>query len=218
MRILALVDRWSRGGVPTVIGNHQRMVTEAGGSYQLYSYYTPDVDAPEMPSWASHGSARFRGDPATIRKLFALLKTYQPDVIHDHFGGFWSAFYLLRPKWARRAILHYHNEYIPVEETPDQNRSGRDGIFFKYLMPRYSKILTVSEHNRHRIIKHAGVDTDKVQTLPNSIDPAVYQRSTCEESYIRKRFSIPEEAFIVGTHGRLVYEKGIDTTIDVLAD
>lgn len=218
MRILALVDRWSRGGVPTVIANHQKMVTDAGGEYRLYCYYAPDPDAPPMPEWVTHGEARFRGDPKTIFQFYRLLKTFQPDVIHDHFGGFWSAFYLLRPGWAKRSLLHYHNEYIPVEETPDQNRAGRDRLFFRFLMPRYAKILTVSDHNRQRIIKYAGIDKENVQTLPNSIDPQQYQRVSDQQTSIHETFDIPRDAFVVGTHGRLVYEKGIDTTVEVVAE
>lgn len=218
MRILALADRWSRGGVPAVIRNHHKMVTETGGEYRLFSYYEPDFEAPELPEWAEHGSARFRGDPGTIRQLFRLLKTFNPDVIHDHFGGFWAACYLYRKKWAQRSLLHYHNEYLPVEDTPDQNRSWRDRIFFKNLLPRFAMVLTVSEHNRDRLIQYAGLAPDRIQTLPNSIDPEAFGRPINPSRTVRNEFSIPDEALVLGTHGRLVYEKGMDTTIEVLAE
>ena len=215
MRVLALVDRWSRGGVPSVITAHHDMIACEGGDYRLFCYYPPDQDAPPEPGWAEHGNARFRGDPLTLFRLYRKLAGFQPDIIHDHFGGFWAAGYLFRKKWARKALLHYHNEYLPISSTPDTDRSRRDRLFFQQLLPRFAGIITVSEHNRQRMMALTGISSDKITTLANSLDVGVFRTAGSDADRIRKEWNIPESAIVIGSLGRLVYEKGMDTTLEI---
>lgn len=202
MKILFIADRWSNGGVPTVM---QQLTDELSKEHNVVwlFYYTGKPNESQIKQYELH--ARFSGDPKAIIALRRLIQDIQPDVIHDHFGGIWSAGYLFT-KWSKRAILHYHNEFEPIKESPDDKRTFKEGFFKKILLPRYQKIVCVSAYNA-RVISSYLKNTDKVTVIPNGVHIP-------DESLIKKKAN---SVFTIGFIGRLVYEKGVDTLLDAIS-
>ncbi len=75
------------------------------------------------------------------------------------------------------------------------------------------QFIVVSESLRKTIIRNHGIQPDKVIKIYNGIELDQYQPHPGSREKIRKEFLISEEEFLVGTAGRLVYEKGIEFLI-----
>lgn len=215
LRILILVDRWSSGGVPVVITSHCRELVKKGHQVRIVTYYPSDD--PELNNVIFTSlNAKKRGDFSVIIGLRKILKDWNPHIIHDHFGGLWSAAYILNKKWNVRSVLHYHNEFKAVDDSPDEKRAIRDRLFLKYLLPRYAQILTVSKHNKERLKAHSKIEAHQLKTLYNSINIESFHKERSSGQNIRRKLEIPSDALLIGSIGRLVYEKGFDTVLEVL--
>ncbi len=202
MKILFIADRWSNGGVPTVM---QQLTDELKKNHEVVwlFYYAGKPNESQIKQFELH--ARFSGDPKAIFKLLRLVDEIQPDVIHDHFGGIWSAGYLFTT-WSKQAILHYHNEFEPVKESPDDKRTLKEGFFKKVLLPRYRRIVCVSKYNA-KVISSYLHDNHKVSVIPNGV-------KLPDSSQLKKEIN---RQFTVGFLGRLVYEKGVDSFIEIVS-
>ncbi len=75
------------------------------------------------------------------------------------------------------------------------------------------QFIVVSESLRKTIIRNHGIQPDKVIKIYNGIELDQYQPHPGSREKIRKDFLISEEEFLVGTAGRLVYEKGFEFLI-----
>ena len=75
------------------------------------------------------------------------------------------------------------------------------------------QFIVVSESLRKTIIRNHGIQPDKVIKIYNGIELDQYQPHPGSREKIRKEFLISEEEFLVGTAGRLVYEKGFEFLI-----
>ncbi len=214
-RIAILVDRWSIGGVPMVIKDHCRLLESQGHKVKVITYY-PSNKPEDLHAGFMSLEAKSRGDIKALKTLRSFFDNWQPDVIHDHFGGLWSASFLFNKRWRRRAILHYHNEFKAVSDSPDESRKFRDSIFLRFLLKRYRIVLTVSEHNRQRLLAHSNLVESQAEVCYNSLDKEHFLSSRSQGKDVRKKHGIPGNALFIGSLGRLVYEKGFDSVVETM--
>lgn len=138
----------------------------------------------------------------TLLKTRKLIKTLRPDIVHTHqlagdFYGSVSALGLNIP-----VVSHVHNPRI----------KGLRKIV-RYITSRwFTNAFIVTEGERARELKHwIPAVKDKVFLLYNAIDPQnLVLPSGFNKDEYRKQLSIPEDAFVLGTVGRLIWEKGYD--------
>ena len=202
MKIIMLVDRWSNGGVPTVMSDLSVELKSLGHDISWIFYYSGN---PEIKSFQQiELNARYSGDPKALLALKSHLKLLNPDVIHDHFGGIWASAYLFS-KWSKKAILHYHNEFNVVSDSPDDRRVLKESLFKNILMKRYKKIVAVSEHNAVTIKTF----------LKNENNVTVISNSVSKPKHISNKRK--NDTLTIGYLGRLVYEKGIDSLLEAIA-
>lgn len=194
-----LADRWSNGGVPTVIQQLSEELIQRGIKVSWVFYYTgPDTKL--SINIASYSlNAQFSGDPRALIQLRKVLKLLNPTIIHDHFGGIWSAGYLFS-SWKNKAILHYHNEFNVIDASPDNRRVLKETIFKHWLLKKYAKKVAVSHHNAQTILKQGYTD---VEVIPNGIQLKSFEKNRA-----------PKEQLVIGYLGRLVFEKGVDTLLE----
>ncbi|TNE70845.1 glycosyltransferase family 1 protein [bacterium] len=202
MKIVFLVDRWSNGGVPTVMETLTKTLLPSNEVIWVFYYEGKQTDAPVRQIELN---ARFSGDPKALFALKRYLEEENPDIIHDHFGGIWAKSYLFS-KWRKKAVLHYHNEFEPVKDSPDDKRTLKEWFFKRMLMPRYAEIVAVSLHNASRIQRYLGKKRN-VKVIPNGIVLNQERKSTKQKN----------EQLVIGFIGRLVFEKGIDSLIEAIA-
>lgn len=204
MKILFIADKWSNGGVPTVMKTLTRSLLERGIQVHWLFYYKGPVSNPfnDVAKFQVHAlGAKRSGDISIVRPFYQLLNNIEPDIIHDHFGGLWSSLVLFS-KWRNRAILHYHNEFEVESSSPDDRRTIKETFFKRILLKRYPKIVSVSQHNARTIKKYN--PQGNVEAIPNGIDLNVQNSNSRGEKTEKLR---------IGFLGRLVHEKGVDTLL-----
>jgi len=209
MHILFINDQCSFGGVPRVIQSLCYALDDEGIQTSVLTYYESTDVFLKLPSKTQKFSleATSRFDIKAYLKLKSLLSEIKPDIIHDHFGGLWS-FFLHQFKKCP-AVMHYHNEFQPVEESPDAKRSLRNSVFINRLLSKYDHIVCVSSHNRKQLLKLNPELEDHSTVIPNFIP---------DDFFIEKSHHKLIPPYKIGFIGRLVYEKGVDTYLEVMRE
>ncbi|OQX52345.1 MAG: hypothetical protein B5M53_08850 [Candidatus Cloacimonas sp. 4484_209] len=85
-----------------------------------------------------------------------------------------------------------------------------------YFIRRYCRCVAVSKGVYNDMVKR-NIPSSKIVIIYNGIDLNA-QQTKKNKSSIREYFNIPKDAFVIGTAGRLVKEKGIDVFIKASAD
>ena len=146
--------------------------------------------------------------PNGILKIFLFIKRNKIQLIHSH--GFKPNIYLgLIPKkilkinvistihgWAKK----YADRKLAVYEMLN--------CFF---IKRFSKCIAVSEGVRQDMLKK-GIPSNKIIIIYNGINLNTASK-LLKQKEIKKELNIPNDAFVVGTAGRLVKEKGMEIFI-----
>ena len=227
IKVLHIIDRWSEGGVRRVVSNISEKLLEDGHQVEVLSYFdTPDTlagnngpgrkDSNEGIGITPIGFRRVSVIQA-VKRFYEVLNTQQPDIIHDHYGGVWSLLFLTVPRWRRRSLYHVHNEFEVVPGSPDQKRAVRDYLFQRYLLPKYCRVLPVSIPLRSRLLKAQPALQGRCRVVHNSIDPALYEKEHSTGQKVKEVHGIGDRyELLIGNVGRLVYEKGQDTVVEVL--
>lgn len=148
-------------------------------------------------------------------KLYIFLKKNKPDVVHSHVHTF-SGFILFIAFLAgiKVRISHSHSDTSIKEEKSSFSRKSYLYIM-KFLIKRFSTFrLAVSEK---AALSLYGKDWEKDQNtelMPCGIDTQKYL-SIRKDDNLRKKFSIPENAFIIGHVGRFETPKNHSFLIDI---
>lgn len=202
LHILFVNDQINFGGVPRMIQSMCFALDKRGVQTSVLNYYKTSSRPIALPESTKlyNLNAQNRFDVFSFIRLLKILKSINADLVHDNFGGFWSFFLNIRRKLP--TILHYHNEFMTIAESPDKDRSFRDQIFIWYLLPRYDAIVSVSEHNSHQLEKLNLVDYKNL-VIHNFV------------RVNRKKTLNPNSKKTIGFLGRVVFEKGADTFVEL---
>jgi len=141
-----------------------------------------------------------------LKEVRTIIQDYHPDLIHTH--QFASDFYgsLASLDLNIPVVCHIHN---PRMESP--SRKVTRYVLSKWLL---SAFIAVVDEKAEDLKKFLPAVKDRVYVLYNAIDPESLQLPAgySRTSY-RYRFSIPENALVVGACGRLSWEKGYDLLV-----
>lgn len=140
-------------------------------------------------------------------------KRYKFDIVHDPIGVTPFFFGL----GGAKGIVTVHDVFafsIP------HHSSRFDDLVYRYwlphVLPKVSKIITVSEHSKHDIMKYIKIVEDKIIVVYNGID-SVFQPLSDDEvyTYLQKQFAIafPYILFI----GNLTKRKNLETLLRAFA-
>jgi glycosyltransferase involved in cell wall biosynthesis len=122
-------------------------------------------------------------------RIGRLIREFRPDIIHTHLGDAGKSLRAIGPKAPLVATLH--------GEYKDKCYRAHDAL------------ICVSEWQRRTIPDSF---RGKIETIPNFIpDRADPPKSSLR--YLRRKFDIPDQNFVVGAIGRLAPEKGFDTLL-----
>jgi glycogen(starch) synthase len=86
----------------------------------------------------------------------------------------------------------------------------------RWITNRSDRVIACSTFMREQIVDVFGVDEDRVEVIPNGIDPEELQPQDEDElRRLRAEFAAPDESLVLLV-GRLVYEKGFQFALEAL--
>ncbi len=86
----------------------------------------------------------------------------------------------------------------------------------RWITNRSDRVLVCSTFMREQVVDVFGVEEEKVEVIPNGIDPAEIQpQDEAELRRLRSEFAAPDESLVLLV-GRLVYEKGFQFALEAL--
>ncbi|HEX6938513.1 MAG TPA: glycosyltransferase [Longimicrobiales bacterium] len=142
------------------------------------------------------------------RALIDFLRRLRPDVVHSHSGAWYKSALA-----ARRAgvPLILHTDHGRPEPDPWRNR------FFDGLASRNTDVVVaVSEplaHDLRRTIVARGVP---IRVILNGVDTARFHPRP-DDGGLRDALGLPPDVPVLGSIGRLAWDKGYDVVIDAFA-
>ena len=138
-------------------------------------------------------------------RLKNILKTYKPDIIHNHCRNFLLNFLITRNHHASKIYFEHGGDLL-------SNSSKRDLIFYDLFVRFYKLVLVNSEYVKQRILKINRIDPQRVRTFYIGIDPHPYEKSR-DRNDMRRSLGIKDNCKVIGVVGRLVEQKGVDDFI-----
>jgi glycogen synthase len=88
----------------------------------------------------------------------------------------------------------------------------------RWISNRSDRVIACSTFMREQIVDVFGVDEDRVEVIPNGIDPEDLQPQNEDElRRLRSEFAAPDEQLVLLV-GRLVYEKGFQFALEALPE
>jgi glycogen(starch) synthase len=99
-----------------------------------------------------------------------------------------------------------------VEEHPQSHIHGVE----RWITNRADRVIACSYYMREQVADIFGVPDDKVEVIPNGIDPEDLQPQDGQElERLRRQFAAPDEKLVL-LLGRLVYEKGFQLALEAM--
>jgi glycosyltransferase involved in cell wall biosynthesis len=140
-------------------------------------------------------------DPRLVTTLLDIVKRHDIHIVHSH------EYKSDLLTWALRRIHR-----VPIMTTIHgwitNSRKARLMVgLSQKVLGGFDRVVAVSEGTRRRVLA-CGVPADKLVVIHNAIVTGNYRPEAQAPGFLRQRFGLPEDAFIVGSIGRLSPEKG----------
>jgi len=159
-----------------------------------------------------HSLSPHRLVPLYVPALARLILTRHYDIIHCHLL---AANLIAKPLAALLGvpvrINHDHCNDKPVDRRSWVVAADRWTNRFS------THICAVSESTRRFLVTEEGVEESRVTTVHNGIDVALFQPRPEQRAEARKRWALPDSAFVIAGIGRLIYQKNFALFLEVAA-
>lgn len=151
------------------------------------------------------GNAPQARDAFAVLSLWALCREFRPDVIHCHSS---------KAGVLGRGVASLLN--IPVVYTPNAyfgmgKKVGAKAAIFSGLERIFGRVghtINVSEDEARFAREQLHIKSDRQHMIRNPVDTEVFRPSSRQERLAwRSKYGIPPDAVVVGTLGRLSYQK-----------
>lgn len=143
-------------------------------------------------------------------KLAQLFKKHRVDIVHTH--G-WSTYLegLFAAKLAAVPMC------IHGEHGIDLLDKWRRILAYKIFIYITDQILTVSDDLRNRFVKQYGLPSHKVKTIINGVNMQKFNPDIQARLKTRQNLGLSDQDIVIGTVGRLSFEKDYETLLRAVA-
>jgi glycosyltransferase involved in cell wall biosynthesis len=154
-------------------------------------------------------------DLRALPKLVSLIRAGRYDVVHAHL--YRSQIYARPAARLARTPVVVTTEHS-IGETHIERRKMTAGVRGLYLASELfsDATIAVSDVVRERLVRW-GVPERKITVIPNGIDIDALTFDPDSRKQTRERFGIPQDAYVIGTLGRLDENKRIGLIIEAAA-
>ncbi len=211
MRILLLSTGLKLGGAEQQVAALARQFVHLGHHVAVVSL-TPGRDV-ELPTSVTVVQLGMRKTPLSMAralwKLRALVREWQPDVIHAH---------MVHANLLAR-LLAASGTTAPVICTAHSAREGGRLRMLAYrLTDRWARLTThVSAQGRLAMVEAGAVSAARIRVVANGIDTQMYRPDTVLRQRGRTALGLQDDVRLLINVGRLVPEKAQTTLIDAFA-
>ena len=144
-------------------------------------------------------------DIPALRRLSALIHRIRPDIIHAHSSKAGALVRILTQGSTRRPVFYTPNAYYGMGNT-NWMTPIYSGV--ERLLGKRAITINVSEDEARFAREVLGVPESLIRIIPNPVSTQHFLPATAEiRRKARARLGFPEKAFIIGTMGRLSFQK-----------
>lgn len=156
-------------------------------------------------------------------KQYQIIKKFNPDVIHIHTEFGIGLFGILVSKMLKRPVIYtlhtIYDDYVYYVVPKPLIKTGQR-IFYKYIRLLYKKatVITGPSPKIYEYLRNAGIHRN-VEIIPNPVDVDRFSAKNVDVIDIidiKKRYNIPENAFIGCIVSRVGKEKSIDVLLNYI--
>ena len=215
MKVLHVITGLDAGGAETQLA---MLVRHSRNECDVVSLYNPGPIADMIR--ASGTTVRDMGmrsnrELGALLKIRSLIAAGRYDVVHAHL--YRSQIYARPAARLARTPVVVTTEHS-IGETHIERRRMTSGVRGLYLASEFFSDATVavSDVVRDRLVRW-GVPAKKIEVIPNGIDTDALAFDQDARAKTRAQFGIPQDAYVIGTLGRLDPNKRIDMVIEAAA-
>lgn len=225
MRILYYIYSLPVGGAETVVAEYLGQLRQRGAQvllvqdYRTESFLTRSLEEQGIPMvtlWPYSGASKLglaakkaaRG-VGLYRRFNKAIREFQPDVIHFHaFPDHMDRLDFPRSRmfYSFHAALERNLSMLGQKNTELLQSLSDDGLTFCGLTSDYAKEIGARFH------------TGRVLCIPNGLDFDRIRSRRYSREELRSLFGIPEDAFLLGTVGRLHPVKNQERMLSILRE
>ena len=203
-KLLITIDHASTGGCQEVVKTWLTyldkslfktlvVVLHGDGEY-LQLFKDCDVDAISL--------SKSKANPFLIFKLYSIIKNFKPDIVHNNLvissilGPLFSSFLNIN-----KIITHTHSE------MPLRGKYKFLKILYSMGVRKSHNVIAVSDKVKENLIKIYNIPESLINVIPNTYNINLSKINPQHLIDFKKKYNLPEDAFICGTAGTLIYFK-----------
>lgn len=215
MRVLHLVETLDRGGLERIVVDLARAQKEAGHDVAVCCLFWAGVLAPELQAAGIDviSAAKRKGpDVRAVWRIRRALVEHRADVLHTHnyVANYYGA--LAVPIGAPARLVNTRHGAAFVR------RQRRRERLFRVSLLRTEVVTVACESTRDYVIANRIVPRRLTRLVRSGIRVDAFVHGSAEaRTAARERLSVPADAFVVGTVGRLVDDKDHALLVDAYA-
>ena len=156
-------------------------------------------------------------DPGVIRRLARALREHKVDIVHSHNWGTLLETTLAR-RWARTPV-HVHAEHgLELDALRVTGwKSKLRCVAARWALRRVDRIVAVAKHVQQSVASRCGLDIDQIEVLTNGVDLDGHVSTPKTRHQLRKSIDVDDNAFVVGSIGRLAPVKDFGNAIKAIS-
>ncbi|WP_394871367.1 glycosyltransferase family 4 protein [Clostridium butyricum] len=152
-----------------------------------------------------------KSDLSAILHIRKIIKKYNPDVVYLHSSKAGAIGRIANLGLKNRSLYNPHGWAFNMNCS-----SIKKKVYLyieKLLAPLCTFIIAISDFEKECAIKNKVCKADKIKVIYNGIDIDEYEEKKKKFTLTREELGIPEDAYVIGTVGRLTEQKAPDTFI-----
>ena len=163
------------------------------------------------------GNAPCLADMKAFVKLRSLARKVRPDVVHSHSSKAGVLGRLLALAGIKARFFHTAHAYYGLSGS----RSLKAGFFngIERLFGRIGNTISISDDESAFAVRKLGIPSRRIHVIHNPVNTAEFRPPTGNErNDIRMQFAIPKDALVIGSVGRLSFQKDPSTMYKAAAE
>lgn len=156
-----------------------------------------------------HNAISFSSDSKAVLAVRKAIKKYHPDIVYCHSSKA-GAIGRMADMGIKNTLIYNAHGWSFNMKGASQKKIKLYEFVERMLAPMTDKIVCISEYEKKSALEHGICKEDKLVVINNGIDFDEYKDLHLKS---RGELGIPEDAFVIGTIGRLTTQKAPDVFV-----